>query len=283
MNIENAAPSPEVIKALAELVKSSCSPGTVDHGLFQTPEGLKAIAEVISAVAWPLVVLAIAWILLPQLRDILSRLTEFEAFGVKAKIDDKLKQSAEAAIQRGGRNDAPTQDEVLRSYQVEGLIDEANPNILLSQIDALAREYEETRSSMPSGDARTQAMEVVMAKMRTLGRAAYALRTELSKSRSPGRRLMAIACLQMIPDFDMLEWLVERVERETPFVSYHALVALNSAVSSTSSVAHLPALQSTRQALRSVEGAFDGDSDRQQQLREFVKLIARLEQASSIS
>jgi hypothetical protein len=74
-------------------------------------------------------------------------------------------------------------------------------------------------------------MEVVVAKMRTLGAAAYPLRHELADSTQAGQRLAALAILQTRPDFGMLDWVAARASSaERPFVQYHALLALLYAV-----------------------------------------------------
>ena len=49
----------------------------------------------------------------------------------------------------------------------------ADVTAVRAQILALSREYEDTRHTMPSGDARTRAMEVVASRMRSLALPAY--------------------------------------------------------------------------------------------------------------
>lgn len=99
-----------------------------------------------------------------------------------------------------------------------------------SEIAILAREYEEIRSTMRSGDARTRKMEVVASKMRTFGPVGHRLLPELSASESPGQRLAAVAILQATPDPAYISWLGRRFQEERPFVAYQAAVALLEAV-----------------------------------------------------
>jgi hypothetical protein len=108
------APPPEVLKALADLVKA-----TADHlpaNRWLTPDGLKAAASLIGAVAWPMVVLILALIYSPQLKEVIGGLTELEFLGVKAKIAKKIKnqldRSAEAAKHLKGLSQAPTPGEL---------------------------------------------------------------------------------------------------------------------------------------------------------------------------
>jgi Domain of unknown function (DUF4062) len=95
-----------------------------------------------------------------------------------------------------------------------------------SQIVALANQYEDTRRTMVSGDARTRQMEIVASRMRSLALPAYPLLADLVGSESPGQRLAAISILEGIPTPAYLPWLADRVASETPFVAYHAIVAL---------------------------------------------------------
>jgi hypothetical protein len=105
-------------------------------------------------------------------------------------------------------------------------------------------------------------MEVVVSKMRTLGRAIYPLRHEYAESPSPGKRLVAIAALQVLPDFDLLNWLADRLEAEKPFVGYHALVALLLAIRSPGSREWLRQIEGAVGKLRQSKGAIGQDTDR---------------------
>jgi hypothetical protein len=98
------------------------------------------------------------------------------------------------------------------------------------QILALAKEYEYIRATMDSGDPRTRKMEIIATKMRSLALSAYSLVQELAQSNSPGQRLAAVSILQAIPTPEYFFWLAERPKEETPFITYHAAVALLNAV-----------------------------------------------------
>ena len=96
----------------------------------------------------------------------------------------------------------------------------------------LAKEYDQTRRDMPSGDKRTRLMEGVFSRMKIEAPKVQGLLSSFQQSGSAGERLMAIAVLNMFPDTNHLDWLAERMdpEQEKPFVSYHAAVALLDAV-----------------------------------------------------
>jgi hypothetical protein len=95
---------------------------------------------------------------------------------------------------------------------------------------ALAKEYESTRATMPSGKDRTGAMNAVVARMRTLAIAAKPSLQEFSISDSAGIRLCAIVILQISPDRRYIDWLGQRFQVETPFMFYQTSVALLQAV-----------------------------------------------------
>lgn len=98
---------------------------------------------------------------------------------------------------------------------------------------SLAKEYETTRDSMPSGWERTRQMAAVFAKMKAAAPDAQALLDEFTGSPSPGTRLGAIAILQMFPRKPYADWLATRLDNpivEAPFVGYQAAVALAEAV-----------------------------------------------------
>ena len=83
---------------------------------------------------------------------------------------------------------------------------------------------------MDPGDTRTRRMEVLVTRMRALGLAGYPMLPELAPSASPGQRLAGVTILQLVPNPDYINWLAERLRRETPFLGYHAAVALLAAV-----------------------------------------------------
>jgi hypothetical protein len=283
-----ASPSPEILKSLADLIKATMEhPAANPSSAWLTPDGVKAAASLFSAVAWPALIVFLVLVFRPQLMEIVHGLTEFEIFGVKGKIINQLNRSAEAAekltpehAEGEGLSPAPTPGELERAVQVERLTSNVDLSFVRQQVDQLAAEYERVRASMRASDTRTRAMEVVVSKMRTIGRAAYPLRHELSISPSPGHRLQAIASLQIIPDYDdLLDWLVDRLDVERPFIGYHALVALNTAAADESASDHLPALEHALARAREKSAAIGRDTDRQRLLKQFEVRVEGLRKA----
>jgi len=104
-----------------------------------------------------------------------------------------------------------------------------------TEMGILAKEYEDIRRSMPAGDPRTQKMEVIASKMRSLARPECPLLKNLVESSSAGERLAAVSILEAIPSPTYLTWLADRIATEKPFIGYHAAVALLNGVRSLSS------------------------------------------------
>jgi hypothetical protein len=117
-------------------------------------------------------------------------------------------------------------------------------------------------------------MEVVVAKMRTIGRAIYPLRHEFANSASPGKRLVAITALQVEPDYEMLNWLAERLGVERPFVGYHALAALLLAVRAPDARAHREAIERAVEKAQQNRAAIGDDTDRARMLAD-IEAAAR--------
>ena len=131
-------------------------------------------------------------------------------------------------------------------------------------IQVLSTRYAEVRESMPSGPARTRVMEGITAEMRNISLEVRHLLPELKESAQPGERLTAIAILQAHPDVESLPWLAERIGRtgETPFVDYHAAVALRMAAANLPPDLRPEVERAVRLALRHARSRRDADRDR---------------------
>jgi len=193
-----------------------------------TPEMIKAIAELVSAVAWPLIVLLLV---LSQKRAVSSLLSNLGSLtlpgGVEAKLRSRVEKETEAILKEDPKAaERLTERQLLAAEKIQRLSVDSDISTIRRQITELAKEYERTRASMSSGDERTRRMEIITTKMRTLSLAALPLLEELRSSDSPGSRLAAIAILQVTPNIEYVDWLAERLNVEKPFIGYHAAVAL---------------------------------------------------------
>jgi hypothetical protein len=134
----------------------------------------------------------------------------------------------------------------------------ASLDFVRSQIAACVRAYEKIRQRIrPSGD-RTKRMNQIFEHLRLLAVLSYPLFDEFSKSLSPGERLAAVAILDVFPREESLEFLVKRVS-EKPFVSYHAIKALHSAVGALDPRFHLQLLEAIHQAKAALTSGVEGD------------------------
>ena len=116
------------------------------------------------------------------------------------------------------------------SRVVVELVDAADQKEILD----LAAESDRLRREMPGGSGRTRRMTSLVSAMRAKAASVRSLLSELQQSNSAGRRLAAIAILQMFPAVEELGWLAQCLDpdRERPFVAYQGAVALLQAVRS---------------------------------------------------
>jgi hypothetical protein len=268
--------SPEVLNKLAELIRATGATGSPHEATFL--EYLKGATEFFNAVAWPAAFLVGLVVFRPELVDFIKGIdkVKFPFAEISRKIQSELQRSADEAGVAKGLSRAPTQGELLRSAEVERFAAKTDIATIRVQAQGLASEYEHVRHTMLPGDARTRRMEVVVSKMRTLARAFYPLRHDFANSASPGRRLMTIAALQIDPDYDMLDWLADRLAIEKPFVGYHAIVALLVAVKTERAKAYLPALESALEKAGQSRSTLSTGSDRIQTLDAAQRELAKL-------
>ena len=256
--------SPEVLNRLAELIKATGGTGVPHSATFL--EYLKGATELLNSVAWPVAAVVCALLFRQQLTKFIGDVSTVKFLGaeISRKIDNQIEQSAketEAKTETEMRS-GPSESELNRARVVKSLAADANSGLIAAQAEALATEYQGVRDSMLPGNKRTRAMEVVVSKMRTIGQAFFPIRHEFASSPSPGKRLMVIASLQVSPDYDMLDWLAERVGSEKPFLQYHALVAILLAVQGGNAKAYVRALEAAVEKASQFRDNFDGDISR---------------------
>lgn len=217
---------------------------------------LSGIAAILSAVAWPALILTLLIWFRKPLGSLLRAAVSIAETAEKVKIwqiefDRAVKQQldtaastaekapidAAAAISSASAPAAAT--ELKAASKVNRLVADApTTTVRETMLDSirermvgLASEYDATRAGMPSGAFRTRAMNVIAAQMRTLGIAAVPFVDEFSKNpSSAGMRLAAICILQMAPDMRFVPWLCDTMHLEQPFVFYQSSLALLNAV-----------------------------------------------------
>ena len=107
----------------------------------------------------------------------------------------------------------------------------ADLTLVRDQVIAYARLYERIRQQMTASMERTEKMQEVFDRMKSLANAAFPLLPALMRSQSPGERLAAVSILECFGNARYLEFLVELIRSEQPFIGYHAASALEFAVS----------------------------------------------------
>lgn len=90
---------------------------------------------------------------------------------------------------------------------------------------------------------------------------------------------MVIASLQVFFDFEMLDWLVQRVGSEAPFLQYQALVAILLGVQEKHAKAYVPSLEAAVSKLGQFRDSFGGDTSRTGTLEEIEKRLNDLKRA----
>jgi hypothetical protein len=220
------------------------------------PDVLTGIAAILAAIAWPVLVGTVLYLFREPLGQLLVAIVGIAASSGKVRIwqvefdrtvQAQLDQSETSARETKTSYNIPEQQlgatipvgEVQAANRVRNLLDKAPADTIRAEVlDSIrsrmlgfAQEYESTRASMPSGPDRTNAMNAVAAKMRTLALAADPFLDEFhADTGSPGKRLAAVCILQLAPNMNYVPWLAERMSVEHPFIFFHASVALLRAV-----------------------------------------------------
>lgn len=190
---------------------------------------ITAIAALVSAVFWPIVIVTVFIVFRRELRssfnrlpDLLGRVRRLKIAGIEAELD----KVADAVPPADDLGEQITPQEIQTASRVETQARSLDDDTLWDQVHALSTEYESLRKVMPAGPARTQAMTRVFVKMRTLGPSVVSFVDALERSRSAGERLFAVAIMQIEPDVADIDWLEKRFRSERPFLFFHAANAL---------------------------------------------------------
>ena len=101
-----------------------------------------------------------------------------------------------------------------------------DPRAAVEKMSELAREYEQTRATMPSGGERTRRMSEIVARMTVVALGAQSQLSRFASSPQAGDRLAAVVMLKVRFDPAYGPWLADRLVEEPPFVGYHAASAL---------------------------------------------------------
>jgi hypothetical protein len=205
---------------------------------------LSAVAAILQAVAWPLVA-ALFFLMyrarIGSLLDILGQklatASKFKAW--QLELDD-TSQDIKDAVRKAGDTANPEStlgkissaqvqaaEEVRDRIRNSPLPDTRALPAVREQLYALIQEYDQSRRDLPPGFVRTKKMTAIVAGMRALSLAALPLQAQLISESSPGARLAAICMLQISPDPDYFDWIIERLNAEDQaFILCQAAVAV---------------------------------------------------------
>ena len=163
-------------------------------------------------------------------------LTRLFLTGAFTRAQESPTSRLKRALQSAGPSSTSTGSQDVSAAQIAAIrrIDQVASQVpqdqLEKQVRSLASEYDVTRSSMPFSPDRTRRLDLIVVRMKGLAKQAYFMLPALVRGETPGERLAAIAFLQMQPDARYLSWLADRFGNETPFILYHAALALRNAV-----------------------------------------------------
>ncbi|MGO6681284.1 hypothetical protein AB9F42_28410 [Rhizobium leguminosarum] len=166
-----------------------------------------------------------------QLKNVMKFRRRLETIGLtatyptRAEFRERARIGLLRAVADVLRNDLPSREEGAGA---------APPALLGERLADLAEQYEALRNNMGPGSVRTKRMTALVEEMKAEAPGARGTLATLTSSESTGRRLAAIAILQVFPNRTHLAWLADRLDPdlEKPFVGYHAAIALLQAVRS---------------------------------------------------
>jgi hypothetical protein len=176
-------------------------------------------------------VLTIGLVILVFLPWLSSFFTEFSAGGITVKLremEKKIETVAEQQVQ--------TDDQLLRSTTNDNESARKSPTAEASseRIEELVKQYNDVRSALKPGSARTNKMKEIFLEMRAVTSAArrpWSTGEEWLNDADAGRNLAAISYYNVYLDEVKPGQLIDLVERSSqPFIQYWALRTINSYV-----------------------------------------------------
>ncbi|HZS56527.1 MAG TPA: hypothetical protein VFA65_19125 [Bryobacteraceae bacterium] len=238
-------------------------------------ELLKSIAELISALTWPAIVLILFARYHTQIGEglgaLASRMKQAENIEL-GPLKLALSKSADLAAEiptspnpQDQRTAIQQQTRLAENLRAKVALDPEMLPEVRKKMDELARQYELLRSardkqSRQASQIEIVAMNKVVSQMRALALSCLPYWDEYAQSDRPGDRLAAVVIVQMSPDPKYLNWLANRFQTDRPFIFYHAAVALQNMADQCWTEARDQIRNTAQQALKQVR-SFDGVPD----------------------
>lgn len=200
------------------------------------------VIKLTAVLIWPAVLVFFVYVYRTSISRLIRAVVSLAERADEVEIGQvKIKRTLEEVAAKAGSSNATRDSSTVPSSQkvaaqeIEEIVATA-PNSrsrdLLQQevrkkMEALAAQYDYVRETMRSGEKRTSEMDRLTAQMRSLGLASRPFRRSFTTSEdSAGKRLCAIATLQVSPSSEYLPWLFDRFDSEQPFVFFQAAVAI---------------------------------------------------------
>ena len=222
---------------------------------------ITAFAALLGAIAWPISIFSLAFLFRNEIKAaagklpaLLDRVRKMKLAGIEADLDkiaDSTPNNTMGNI---------TQEEVEVAVKIAYDANQYDLE-LTRQLDRLCVEYDSLRKTLPAGPVRTKAMSRVLIKMRALAPSLVSTIDIYKNSSSPGRRLAAVAMMQMNPEACEIDWLTKRFEVEHPFIFYHAALALQNFVNDNLPQSNFNKLANAVQKSLKILRSFDGIPD----------------------
>lgn len=224
---------------------------------------ITAIAALVSALAWPMVLLAVIFLLrdhigiaAKDLPAVLRRMRKVKLGAFEAELDAKAESLVDEAIARPAEL-SPRQITTTATLAVTA--HQLGEAAMRRQLERLCIEFDTIRKTMPSGYDRSRAMMGVLVRLRTLAPAIEKFLGELQGGRTEGERLAAIAIMQVNPDLADIDWLLARFRTDPPFLFAQAAAVLRSLLRQDATTADR-AVAAAKTALQIVM-AYPGEPD----------------------
>lgn len=143
----------------------------------------------------------------------------------RSDIESVLARAPVEQFTNDDKGSMPSTAQVKAATEVERLASR-DPRAAIEKMEELAREYEQTRSSLPSSEERTRRMADVVGRMTVIALGAVSQLARFSASARPGERLAAVVILKLRFDGSYSKWLADRLVDDPPFIGFHAASAL---------------------------------------------------------
>lgn len=224
---------------------------------------ITAIAALVSALAWPLVLLALVYVMrghiglaAKDLPGFLRRMRKVKIGAFEAELDARAETLVDEAIARPAELSSR---QITTTATLAMTAQQLGDAAMRRQLERLCIEFDTIRKTMPSGYGRSRAMMSVLVRLRTLAPAIEKFLAELKRGRTEGERLAAIAIMQVNPDQADIDWLLDRFRHDPPFLFAQAAAVLRSLLRQDAATADR-AVAAAKEALRIVM-SYPGEPD----------------------